>query len=90
MVERFNRRLGDYLGRMPHNRTAYHRRFVDHEERDARLAHRNAAPGDRRTLPTRPALLRHRRCKLSMKAKKTRESAVFSSLLVVPPETFAR
>lgn len=35
MVERFNRRLGDHLGRMPHNRTA--RRFRDHAERDAYL-----------------------------------------------------
>ena len=36
MVERFNRRLGDHLGRMPHNRTA--RRFRDHAKRDAYLA----------------------------------------------------
>jgi transposase InsO family protein len=38
MVERFNRRLGDHLDRMPPNRSAHHRRFVDHPERDAYLA----------------------------------------------------
>jgi transposase InsO family protein len=38
MVERFNRRLGDHLDRMPQNRTAHHRRFLDHAERDAYLA----------------------------------------------------
>jgi transposase InsO family protein len=37
MVERFNRRLGEHLGRMPQNRAAHHRRFVDHAERDAYL-----------------------------------------------------
>ena len=37
MVERFNRRLGEHLARMPQNRTAHHRRFVDHAERDAYL-----------------------------------------------------
>lgn len=37
MVERFNRRLGDHLGRMPQNRAAHHRRFLDHAERDADL-----------------------------------------------------
>src|SRR5271169_6182070 len=37
MVERFNRRLGDHLGRMPQNRAAHHRRFLDHAERDAYL-----------------------------------------------------
>jgi hypothetical protein len=30
MVERFNRRLGEHLGRMPQNRAAHHRRFLDH------------------------------------------------------------
>ncbi len=37
MVERFNRRLGDHLNRMPQNRAAHHRRFLDHAERDAYL-----------------------------------------------------
>ena len=37
MVERFNRRLGDHLDRMPQNRAAHHRRFLDHPERDAYL-----------------------------------------------------
>ena len=37
MVERFNRRLGDHLGRMPQNRAAHHRRFRHHAERDAYL-----------------------------------------------------
>jgi transposase InsO family protein len=37
MVERFNRRLGEHLDRMPQNRTAHHRRFLDHAERDAYL-----------------------------------------------------
>jgi hypothetical protein len=37
MVERFNRRLGEHLARMPQNRTAHHRRFLDHAERDAYL-----------------------------------------------------
>jgi transposase InsO family protein len=37
MVERFNRRLGDHLDRMPQNRAAHHRRFLDHAERDAYL-----------------------------------------------------
>jgi transposase-like protein len=37
MVERFNRRLGDHLGRVPQNRAAHHRRFLDHAERDAYL-----------------------------------------------------
>ncbi len=37
MVERFNRRLGDHLGRRPQNRAAHHRRFLDHAERDAYL-----------------------------------------------------
>jgi transposase InsO family protein len=37
MVERFNRRLGEHLDRMPQNRAAHHRRFVDHAERDAYL-----------------------------------------------------
>jgi len=37
MVERFNRRLGEHLDRMTQNRTAHHRRFVDHAERDAYL-----------------------------------------------------
>jgi transposase InsO family protein len=37
MVERFNRRLGEHLGRVPQNRTAHHRRFLDHAERDAYL-----------------------------------------------------
>ncbi len=38
MVERLNRRLGDRLDRMPHNRAAHHRRFLDHAERDACLS----------------------------------------------------
>ena len=37
MVERFNRRLGEQLNRVPQNRAAHHRRFRDHEERDAYL-----------------------------------------------------
>jgi transposase-like protein len=37
MVERFNRRMGEHLSRMPQNRAAHHRRFLDHAERDAYL-----------------------------------------------------
>ena len=37
MAERFNRRLGGHLGRVPQNRAAHHRRFRDHAERDADL-----------------------------------------------------
>jgi hypothetical protein len=37
MVERCNRRLGEHLARMPQNRAAHHRRFLDHAERDAYL-----------------------------------------------------
>ncbi len=37
MVERFNRRLGEHLARMPQNRAAHHRRFLSHAERDAYL-----------------------------------------------------
>ena len=37
MVERFNRRLGEHLNRMPQNRAAHHRGFRDHAERDAYL-----------------------------------------------------
>src|SRR5712671_2713499 len=37
MVERFNRRLAEHLDRVPQNRAAHHRRFVDHAERDAYL-----------------------------------------------------
>ncbi len=37
MVERFNRRLAEHLGRLPQNRAAHHRRFFDHAERDAYL-----------------------------------------------------
>ena len=37
MVERFNRRLGEHLGRIAQNRAAHHRRFLDHAERDAYL-----------------------------------------------------
>jgi transposase-like protein len=37
MVERFNRRIGEHLQRVPENRTAHHRRFVDHAERNAYL-----------------------------------------------------
>jgi transposase InsO family protein len=37
MVERFNRRLGEHLDRLPQNRAAHHRRFLDHAERDAYL-----------------------------------------------------
>jgi hypothetical protein len=36
-VERFNRRLGEHLDRLPQNRAAHHRRFLDHAERDAYL-----------------------------------------------------
>lgn len=35
MVERFNRRLGEHLDRMPKNRAGHHRRFASHAERDA-------------------------------------------------------
>ena len=35
MVERFNRKLGEHLARMPENRAAHHRRFLNHAERDA-------------------------------------------------------
>jgi transposase InsO family protein len=37
MVERFNRRIAEHLGRMPQNRAAHHRRFFDHAEPDAYL-----------------------------------------------------
>ena len=38
MVERFNRRLGEHLARMPQNRAAHHHRhFLSHAERDACL-----------------------------------------------------
>jgi transposase InsO family protein len=37
MVERFKRRLGEHLNRVPQNRAAHHRRFLDHAERDAYL-----------------------------------------------------
>jgi hypothetical protein len=37
MVKRFNRRLGEHLGRVPQNRATHHRRFLDHAERDAYL-----------------------------------------------------
>jgi hypothetical protein len=37
MVERFNRRRGEHLGRVPQNRAAHHRCFLDHAERDAYL-----------------------------------------------------
>ena len=37
MVERFNRRLGEHLSRMPQNRAAHHRRFLNHAERDTYL-----------------------------------------------------
>jgi len=37
MVERFNRRIGEHLNRMPQNRAAHHRRFHHHAERDAYL-----------------------------------------------------
>lgn len=36
MVERFNR-LCEHLYRVPQNRAAHHRRFLDHAERDACL-----------------------------------------------------
>jgi transposase InsO family protein len=36
-VERFNRRLSEHLNRVPQNRAAHHRRFLDHAERDAYL-----------------------------------------------------
>ena len=32
MVERFNRRLGEHIARMPQNRAAHHRRFLSHAE----------------------------------------------------------
>jgi transposase InsO family protein len=35
MVERFNRRLGEHLDRLPKNRAGHHRRFSNHAERDA-------------------------------------------------------
>ena len=34
MVERFNRRIGEHLERLPRNRAAHHRRFASHEERN--------------------------------------------------------
>jgi len=34
MVERFNRRIGEHLNRMPQNRAGHHRRFNSHQERD--------------------------------------------------------
>ena len=37
MVERFNRRIGEHLNRIPPNRAAHHRRFHSHAERDAYL-----------------------------------------------------
>ena len=37
MVERFNRRIGEHLNKIPQNRTAHHRRFLDHAERDEYL-----------------------------------------------------
>jgi transposase InsO family protein len=37
MVERFNRRLGEHLDRIPHNTAGHHRRFADTAERDAYL-----------------------------------------------------
>jgi len=37
MVERFNRRIGEHLNRVPQNRAAHHRRFANHAERDAYL-----------------------------------------------------
>jgi transposase InsO family protein len=37
MVERFNRRFGEHLKRMPQNHAAHHRRFLDNAERDAYL-----------------------------------------------------
>ncbi len=37
MVERFNRRIGEHLARVPQNRAAHHRRFHDHAERDVYL-----------------------------------------------------
>ena len=37
MAERFNRRLGNHLGRVLQKRAAHHRRFHDHAERDAYL-----------------------------------------------------
>ena len=35
MVERFNRRIGEHLNKLPTNRAAHHRRFHNHPERDA-------------------------------------------------------
>ena len=37
MVERFNRRLGEHLDRLPQNRAAHHRPFLNHAERDVYL-----------------------------------------------------
>ena len=37
MVERFNRRIGEYLDRLPNNRAGRNKRFHSHEERDAYL-----------------------------------------------------
>jgi transposase-like protein len=37
MVERFNRRIGEHLAKVPENRAAHHRRFENHQERDAYL-----------------------------------------------------
>jgi transposase InsO family protein len=49
MVERFNRRLGEHLDRVPQNRAAHHRRFHNHAERDAYL-HRFVADYNRTRL----------------------------------------
>jgi transposase InsO family protein len=37
MVERFNRRLGEHLEKLPRNAAGHHRRFETHEERNAYL-----------------------------------------------------
>ena len=35
LVERFNRRIGEHLNRLPKNRAGKNKRFTDHDERDA-------------------------------------------------------
>jgi transposase InsO family protein len=54
MVERFNRRLGEHLNRVPQNRAAHHRRFLDHAERDAYLLTFVAAQSHTLAMPRLP------------------------------------
>ena len=35
LVERFNRRIGEHMGRLPRNRAGHRKRFANHDERDA-------------------------------------------------------